>query len=96
MANLKFARMAEPLNLAIADREQSAAKLRKNGEPTVPFSIATELATNPFIRSAVLEIADRATAMAAVPEIGRQIPDLATLAQPVRTLATLRAWKNIA
>jgi hydroxyacylglutathione hydrolase len=95
MSNLRFARKAEPFNLAIADREQESARLRAHGMPTVPFNISTERATNPFLRAGVADIAERAAAMASVPEISCQLPDLRQLQDPVRTFAILRAWKNI-
>lgn len=51
LANLQFARTADPDNLVLAAREQQAKALRKEGLPTVPSTIAVELATNPFLRS---------------------------------------------
>lgn len=96
MSNLRFARKAEPFNLEIANREQFSARLRAKGIPTVPFSIATERATNPFLRAGLADISERAAAMASVPEISGQLPGLSQLQEPVRTFAILRAWKNIA
>lgn len=49
-ANGRFARTVEPLNVALSTRLQEAAELRAEGQPTVPVSLASELATNPFLR----------------------------------------------
>lgn len=49
-SNLRFAQHVEPSNRAVADARARAAETRKEGRPTVPGTIATELATNPFLR----------------------------------------------
>lgn len=49
-ANLKFALTIEPGNEALQARATEIAELRARGEPTVPTTIAYELATNPFLR----------------------------------------------
>lgn len=54
--NLKFAKTIEPKNPEIDRRIAWAQGLRKNGEPTVPGTIAGELATNPFLRWDVEEV----------------------------------------
>ena len=51
MANLGFAKWVEPDNAALRQREADDAARRKRNEPTVPSDIATELATNPFMRT---------------------------------------------
>lgn len=51
-ANAAFAVTVDPDNSALADRVKQIKKLRANDEPTVPSSIAEELATNPFLRAA--------------------------------------------
>ena len=51
-SNLRFAAHVEPDNAAIAKKAASVAELRARGEPTVPSTIADELATTPFLRSA--------------------------------------------
>jgi hydroxyacylglutathione hydrolase len=48
--NLEFARNLDPDNRELLARQESVALLRKNGKPTLPSSIALELATNPFLR----------------------------------------------
>lgn len=50
LANLAFARAAEPGNAALVTRQAQAEATRARGEPTVPSSIALERATNPFLR----------------------------------------------
>lgn len=49
-SNLRFAAHVEPSNAAVAKARELAAELRKEGRPTVPGTIANELATNPFLR----------------------------------------------
>ncbi|HKE18859.1 MAG TPA: hydroxyacylglutathione hydrolase [Kofleriaceae bacterium] len=49
--NLAFAAEAEKDNSAIAERRARVAELRKAGHPSVPFTMAEEQATNPFVRA---------------------------------------------
>lgn len=55
-SNTRFAASVEPLNAALADRRQAIASLRQKGRPTVPFTLAGELAANPFLRPESPEI----------------------------------------
>ncbi|VDD76735.1 unnamed protein product [Mesocestoides corti] len=48
--NLDFAKTVDPDNVALLDRINVCAKLRSDGQPTVPGTVAEELATNPFMR----------------------------------------------
>jgi hydroxyacylglutathione hydrolase len=48
--NLKFANLLEPHNPDLVSRTLETEKTRKAGNPTLPSSIALELATNPFLR----------------------------------------------
>ncbi|MDE2401734.1 MAG: hydroxyacylglutathione hydrolase [Burkholderiales bacterium] len=50
LANLRFARAVEPDNNAIAVHEQTCRKLRAQGQATLPSTISTELAVNPYLR----------------------------------------------
>jgi len=50
LANLAFARAVEPNNNPLNQRIVEAEKKRQQGLPTVPSTIALELATNPFLR----------------------------------------------
>ena len=83
LANLRFAAAVEPANVALAQRRVRDAALRDRGQPTVPSTIADELATNPFLRAG--EPAVRAAAEA---HAGRRLDG------EVAVFAELRAWKN--
>jgi hydroxyacylglutathione hydrolase len=83
LANLRFAAAVEPANAALAQRRARDAALRERGQPTVPSTIADELATNPFLRAG--EPAVRAAAEA---HAGRLLDG------DVAVFAELRAWKN--
>ncbi len=63
LSNARFAMTVEPDNAELAQRFASVTAMRERNEPTVPTSIALELATNPFMRaSSVEELAARRTA----------------------------------
>jgi hydroxyacylglutathione hydrolase len=53
--NLAFAAEAERDNRAIAERRARVAELRRRGQPSVPFTMAEEQATNPFVRAGTAE-----------------------------------------
>jgi hydroxyacylglutathione hydrolase len=60
LSNGRFAVTVEPDNRALAERMAEVEALRDRGEPTVPTTIALELATNPFMRAgSVEELAER-------------------------------------
>jgi len=50
LANCAFARSIDPGNAALAARETQARDLRARGEPTLPSTLASERACNPFLR----------------------------------------------
>ncbi len=54
-SNARYAVTAEPDNAALAERVVAIDAARAKGEPTVPFTIADELATNPFVRAGSVE-----------------------------------------
>ena len=81
--HIAFARAVEPGNAALATREQRDAALRRDGLPTVPSTIAAELATNPFMRASEPEVAAAASA-----RVGKSVTD------PVEVFAAIRGWKN--
>ena len=83
LSNLRFARAVEPGNAALAARAERDAAKRARGEPTVPSTIAEELATNPFLRCAEPEVIASASRQAGRP-----------LAGPVEVFAAVRAWKD--
>ena len=51
-SNARFAMTIEPDNRALISRCEEIAAARAAGRPTVPAILATELATNPFLRAA--------------------------------------------
>ncbi|MGI9525165.1 MAG: hydroxyacylglutathione hydrolase [Hyphomicrobiaceae bacterium] len=56
LANAKFALSVEPGNAALQVRAKKVEELRGAGKPTLPTTLADELATNPFIRVDSAEI----------------------------------------
>jgi hydroxyacylglutathione hydrolase len=50
LANIAFALTLEPDNAALQVRARTDRALIADGKPTLPSTIATELATNPFLR----------------------------------------------
>ncbi len=83
VANLCFAAAVEPESTEVAERLEAARRHRAAGEPTLPSTIAEEVATNPFLRSN-----EPSVRTAAEREAGYPLPD------PVDVFATVRAWKN--
>jgi hydroxyacylglutathione hydrolase len=81
LANLRFARAADPANEALRQREQEALSTRERGEATVPSTIGLECATNPFLR-------------AHLPELRSQLGNNVDTANAEATFAALRAWKD--
>jgi len=49
--NAQFAQQVDPTNKALHTRIAEVDRLRAANLPTVPFTLATELATNPFLRA---------------------------------------------
>jgi hydroxyacylglutathione hydrolase len=63
LSNARFAVTVEPDNAALQTRYHEVQEARRKDEPTVPFTLAEELATNPFLRaSTVGELAERRSA----------------------------------
>jgi hydroxyacylglutathione hydrolase len=83
LANLRFAQAVEPGNEAIRERTRDSQALRDRGLPTVPGSLATEMATNPFLR-----VGEDAVVQAAESRAGHPLKD------DVQVFATIRAWKD--
>ncbi|MGG5809794.1 hydroxyacylglutathione hydrolase [Falsiroseomonas sp. CW058] len=54
-ANARFALTVEPGNKALRAEAEAAGALRAAGRPTVPTTIAQELAANPYLRARDLE-----------------------------------------
>ena len=55
-ANARFALTVDPGNSALKRRADEVVSLRKAGRPTLPTTLAAELATNPFLRAEAPEI----------------------------------------
>lgn len=51
LSNLRFAAHLEPANPELILRINQDTAAREDGRPTVPSTLATELATNPFLRA---------------------------------------------
>ncbi len=86
-SNLRFALAVEPGNAALQAYAAEVTDKRAAGLPTVPSTIARELAINPFVRTQVAEVRAAATAHAA----GAGLP---AVTDEVSALAALREWKN--
>ncbi len=84
LSNLRFAQVIEPGNAALQDYRSWCEAQRAGGQPTLPSSIAQELAINPFLRCA----------QPAVRAAAAQQQALAADADSVSVFATLRQWKN--
>lgn len=55
-ANARFAATVDPHNPALEARSAAIATARAAGRPTVPSTLADELATNPFLRARAPEV----------------------------------------
>ncbi|HVE54509.1 MAG TPA: hydroxyacylglutathione hydrolase [Ramlibacter sp.] len=83
LGNLKFATAVEPGNSQLNHYRQQCEQKRSHGEPTLPSTIALEVAVNPFLRTRQPAVAQAAHAYNA-----------ADPADPVAVFAALRQWKN--
>ncbi|MDX9842157.1 MAG: hydroxyacylglutathione hydrolase [Aquabacterium sp.] len=82
LSNLRFAQAVEPGNAALAQHVAHCEALRAAGLPTLPTTLATELAINPFLRCTEAAVQSAARAH-----------DAADTA-PASVFAALRLWKN--
>ena len=83
LANAAFARAVDPANDALRRRTEEAQAMRSADRPTLPSTLALELATNPFLRVDATAIRKAVTA-----RLGRQPVDRAEV------FAELRRWKD--
>lgn len=83
LSNLAFALAADPDNAALRARAAACEAMRAQDQPTVPSTIAEELATNPFLR--IDHPSLRAAAERIRPGAG---------SRPETVFAALREWKN--
>jgi len=81
--NSRFASVVEPGNLALRRRSEEARTMRDRGLPTLPSTLADELAANPFLRADAPEIRQSLRA-----RLGREPVD------SVEAFAELRRWKD--
>ena len=83
LANIRFAKAADPDNPALIERETLARAQREQDLPTVPSDLRLEKATNPFLRCNQPQIIKAASRAA-----GKTLDD------PVSVFAAVREWKN--
>ncbi len=83
VANAAFARAVDPANPALRERAVQAQLARERGEPTLPTTLASERACNPFLRIDAMAVRAAVQARA-----GRVLHD------DVEAFAELRAWKD--
>jgi hydroxyacylglutathione hydrolase len=83
LANAAFAVTVDPTNAALRQRHQEVQAMRHAARPTVPVSLASEVATNPFLRTASAAIQQAIGA-----RLGRGARD------EVEVFAELRRWKD--
>ena len=81
--NIGFAKWVEPDNPALIERQHEAFEQLDNGADTVPSHIATERATNPFLR-----VNEASVIAAAERHAGRPMRDSRD------TFKTIRTWKD--
>lgn len=81
--NLGFARWVEPDSTALDAREAAERAKLAAGQPTVPSLLGDELASNPFLRTAIPEVRHAAEAYAGRP-----------LSSEAEVFAALRTWKD--
>ncbi len=80
---LRFAKTVEPDNAAIVARIDRVKRQRAAGQPSVPSTLADELATNPFLRWQTPGVIAAATA-----HLGR-LP-----ANDTETFSAIRIWRD--
>lgn len=83
LANIAFAKTVEPENPELLARERHDREAIDVNRPTLPSTIATEKATNPFLRCGEHTIAEAASIHA-----GKKLRD------PVEVFAEVRSWKD--
>lgn len=83
LANLAFAQQVEPGNPKLQERCQQEKCKREAGLPTLPSTLAIELATNPFLRPHSPEVQVSAKHYAKADLVGEEA-----------IIATLRRWKD--
>ena len=82
LSNLRFAQAVEPQNEALQDYVSRCQTQRQQGQPTLPSTVAQELAVNPFLRIGEPSVRFAAQAMAPQSQTNTDI------------FAALRRWKD--
>lgn len=82
LSNLKFAQAVEPHNTALQAYAAQCQTLRQQGQPTLPSTMAQELAINPFLR-----VAEPAVMQSAQTQNPKAVAS-------IDIFATLRSWKD--
>lgn len=83
VANLRFALVAEPDNLAVSERLAESLAIREAGQPTLPSCMGLELRTNPFLRCHI-QVAGRNTDVSVTDPTSNEVD----------VFAALRRWKD--
>lgn len=83
LANLSFARVVEPDNSDLQARIARCVALRQQKQPTLPSTIADELASNPFVRCSEPSVIE-----AAARQAGKGVN------AGVETFSVIRSWKD--
>lgn len=82
-ANARFAAHVDPDNTELIDYSEKIRALRTQNQPSLPSTIATELACNPFLRCDTQPVRDSVSQYT-----GNEINDTVT------AFTALREWKN--
>jgi hydroxyacylglutathione hydrolase len=82
-ANLRFALTVDPANEAAVEYQSSVDRVRAEGRPSLPSTLALERRVNPFLRCD-----DPTVAGAAEQHAGQSLKD------PAEVFGVLRAWKD--
>src|SRR5450631_3579193 len=82
-ANLRFALTVDPANSAALEYQDQVERLRADGSPSLPSSMALEIRVNPFLRCD-----DPVVVRAAEIHAGK------SLQEPAEVFGVLRAWKD--
>jgi hydroxyacylglutathione hydrolase len=82
-ANLRFALTVDPTNRAALEYQDSVARVRAQGDPSLPSTMALENRVNPFLRCE-----DPTVVQAAENHAGK------SLKEPALVFGALRAWKD--
>lgn len=83
LSNIQWALTVEPANEALQDWLHRAREFRSQDLPTLPTTMAQELATNPFMR-----VRERSVIQAAESYMGTELKEAEAV------FGALREWKN--